>query len=182
MISTAEETTKALGKTDGLSDEELNSLYYTIGMGALKYYLLKVEPKKKMMFNPAESIDFHGNTGPFIQYTHARLASILRNSKPDPTLFEMDQATLLPLEKKVISILSQYPKVVEDAGVGMSPGLIANYTYDLSKTFSQFYHELSILKEQNMHQRNLRLMIAALTAKVIRSSFGLLGIQVPERM
>ena len=182
MISTAEETTKALGKTEGLSEEELNTLYSTIGLGALKYYLLKVEPKKKMMFNPAESIDFHGNTGPFIQYTHARLASILRIAKPDANAFELDRVTLLPLEKKIIAILSQYPKVIEDAGKDMSPGLIANYTYELSKAFSQFYHELSILHEENAHQRNMRLMIAALTAKVIRSAFGLLGIIVPDRM
>lgn len=182
MIQTAEETTKALGKTEGLSETELTELYHTIGMGALKYYLLKVEPRKKMLFNPAESIDFHGNTGPFIQYTYARISSILRNAQPGQIEIQEMPSDLLPLEIKLIKVLHQYPQVIEDAGQEMSPGLIANHMYEVAKTFSQFYHEISILKEPDAIKRAFRLQLATLTGHTLRSGFGLLGIQVPNRM
>ncbi|MFA6260011.1 MAG: arginine--tRNA ligase [Bacteroidia bacterium] len=182
MIQTAEETTKALGKTEGLSETELSELYHTIGMGALKYYLLKVEPRKKMLFNPAESIDFHGNTGPFIQYTYARISSILRNAQTGDIEKNVMPETLLPLEIKLIKTLHQYPQVIADAGEEMSPGLIANQVYEVAKTFSQFYHEISILKESDEAKRAFRLQLATLTGHTIRSGFGLLGIQVPNRM
>jgi arginyl-tRNA synthetase len=157
-------------------------LYQTIGLGALKYFLLKVEPKKKMMFNPAESIDFQGNTGPFIQYTYARISSILRNAGEISTGNDWKITELHPLEKEIIGILYKYPKVIREAGNELSPGLIANYVYELAKSFSHFYHELSVLHEKDEDKRFLRLMISTLTARVIRSGFELLGIAVPERM
>lgn len=182
MVHTAKETTIALGKTEGLGEEELNELYEMIGMGALKYFLLKVDPKKKMMFNPAESIDFQGNTGPFIQYTHARIRSILRNAKVQDLSIDFSEIQVLPLEKDLLKILYKYPEVIKNAGQEMSPGLIANYIYELSKVFSHFYHEHTIIKENNISQRNLRLMLCYLISNIIRSGFGLLGVKVPERM
>jgi len=182
MINTAKETTIALGKTEGLDENELQNLYETIGLGALKYFLLKVEPKRKMMFNPEESIDFQGNTGPFIQYTHARIKSILRNVDEKTLSIDMKNIELHILEKEVIEILHAYPAVIANAGKEMSPGVIANYVFDLAKSFNHFYHELSILKEENINQRNLRVMLCMFTANNIKSAFGLLGIRVPERM
>jgi len=180
MIQQAKETTIALGKTDGLSDVELENLYRTIGLGALKYFLLKVEPKKKMLFNPKESIDFQGNTGPFIQYTYARIKSILRNAMPDDQI--KGNPELHPLEKELISHLNTFPQIVKDAGKEMSPAVIANYTYALAKSFSHFYHEVSILREADSLKRNFRLKLALMTSQVIQSGFNLLGINVPERM
>lgn len=183
MIKTAEETTKTLGKTEGLDESSLQELYETIGMGALKYFLLKVEPKKKMLFNPQESIDFQGNTGPFIQYTHARIKSILRNAAAESLDHaELGRITLHAPEKALITLLYDYPAVVSQAAHEMSPGVIANYVFELAKAFNHFYHEHPILKESNEAQREFRLMICMLTAQVIRSGFGLLGIRVPERM
>ena len=182
MINTAKDTTIALGKTEGLNDEELQKLYETIGLGALKYFLLKVEPKRKMMFNPEESIDFQGNTGPFIQYTHARIKSILKNVEGKNLAFDVNNIQLHSLEKNIIDILHAYPSVIVNAGKEMSPGLVANYVYELAKSFSQLYHELSILKENNTDQRNLRIMICMFTANIIRQGFNILGINVPERM
>ncbi|MFA9214925.1 MAG: arginine--tRNA ligase [Candidatus Methylacidiphilales bacterium] len=183
MIATATETTKALGKTDGIPETELQHLFETIGMGALKYYLLKVDPKKKMMFNPEESIDFQGNTGPFIQYTHARIKSILRNAgNIDYNSFDFTQTNLTEPERKLMIAIYQYPQAIADAGKDMSPGVICNYTYDLAKAFNHFYHECSVLKEENESQRNFRIQLVNLTAHIIKSSFGLLGINVPEKM
>ncbi|MEI6509226.1 MAG: arginine--tRNA ligase [Bacteroidota bacterium] len=182
MINTAKDTTIALGKTEGLNEEELQKLYETIGLGALKYFLLKVEPKRKMMFNPEESIDFQGNTGPFIQYTHARIKSILKNVEGKNLAFDVNNIQLHSLEKNIIDILHAYPSVIVNAGKEMSPGLVANYVYELAKSFSQLYHELSILKENNTDQRNLRIMICMFTANIIRQGFNILGINVPERM
>ena len=182
MINTAKDTTIALGKTEGLIEEELQKLYETIGLGALKYFLLKVEPKRKMMFNPEESIDFQGNTGPFIQYTHARIKSILKNVEGKNLAFDVNNIQLHSLEKNIIDILHAYPSVIVNAGKEMSPGLVANYVYELAKSFSQLYHELSILKENNTDQRNLRIMICMFTANIIRQGFNILGINVPERM
>jgi len=183
MIATATETTKALGKTEGIPENELQHLFETIGMGALKYYLLKVDPKKKMMFNPEESIDFQGNTGPFIQYTHARIKSILRNAgNIDYNSFDFTQTNLTEPERKLMIAIYQYPQAIADAGKDMSPGIICNYTYDLAKAFNHFYHECSVLKEENESQRNFRIQLVNLTAHIIKSSFGLLGINVPEKM
>jgi arginyl-tRNA synthetase len=183
MLQTAEETTKALGKTEGLPLEDLEVLYETIGMGALKYFLLKVDPKKKMMFNPEESIDFQGNTGPFIQYTHARIKSILRNaSSIDFVNVDSSKISLHKAEKELIFLAFQYAEVIKDAGREMSPGVICNYVYEVAKSFSSFYHECPILKESNEEQKKLRLQICNMTAYIIKSGFALLGIQVPERM
>ena len=183
MLQTAEETTKALGKTDGLAEKDLEILYETIGMGALKYFLLKVDPKKKMMFNPEESIDFQGNTGPFIQYTHARIKSILRNaSSIDFVNVDSSKISLHKAEKELIFLAFQYAEVIKDAGREMSPGVICNYVYEVAKSFSSFYHECPILKESNEEQKKLRLQICNMTAYIIKSGFALLGIQVPERM
>lgn len=181
MIQAAEDTTKALGKTDGLGEIELQELYQTIGLGALKYFLLKVDPRKKMLFNPEESIDFQGNTGPFIQYTYARIKSILRNSGVTDVA-ETNGVIPNDLENKLIQTLYQYPTVIADAGKDLSPGLVANYVYDLAKSFSHFYHECSIIKEENKATRNLRLQLCMMTAHTIQSAFSLLGINVPERM
>jgi arginyl-tRNA synthetase len=183
MIATATETTKALGKTDGIPETELQYLFETIGMGALKYYLLKVDPKKKMMFNPEESIDFQGNTGPFIQYTHARIKSILRNAGSiDYTNFDFSNTNITEPERKLVFAIYQYPQAIADAGKDMSPGIICNYAYDLAKAFNHFYHECSVLKEENESQRNFRIQLVNLTAHILKSSFGLLGINVPEKM
>lgn len=184
MIEQAAETTKELGKTDGLGEEELNNLYNMIGLGALKYFILKVDPKKKMLFNPKESIDFQGNTGPFIQYTHARIKSVLRNAKAAKLSMQFDAAkiTLSKVEKELLVTIYKYPEVLAEAGKSFSPGVLCNYVYELAKIYSHFYHEHSVLKETNVHQQALRLQLCTLTADIIRSSFNLLGIQVPERM
>jgi arginyl-tRNA synthetase len=181
MVRSAEETTKALGKTDGLSEEELGTLYQTIGLGALKYFLLKVDPRKKMLFNPAESIDFHGNTGPFIQYTHARIRSVMRNAGTG-NFSDTTNVQLNELENGLIRLLHRYPSVVKDAANEMSPGLIANYIYEVARAYSHFYHECPILKEADIQKRNLRLQLCMMTGHIIKSAFLLLGIQVPERM
>ncbi len=183
MINTAAETTKALGKTEGLAEQELNALFETIGMGALKYFLLKVDPKKKMMFNPEESIDFQGNTGPFIQYTHARIKSILRNvGEINFDEFDLNQTQITEPERKLLFLAYLYPQAIAEAGKDLSPGVICNYTFDLAKAFNHFYHECSVLKEENVNQRNFRIQLVNLTAHIIKSSFGLLGINVPEKM
>lgn len=183
MLQTAEETTKALGKTEGLAEKDLEVLYDTIGMGALKYFLLKVDPKKKMMFNPEESIDFQGNTGPFIQYTHARIKSILRNaSNIDFSNVDTSKISLQKAEKELIFLAFQYAEVIKDAGREMSPGVVCNYVYEVAKSFSSFYHECPILKESNEEQKKLRLQICHMTAYIIKSGFAMLGIHVPERM
>jgi arginyl-tRNA synthetase len=184
MIAQAEETTKALGKTDGLSEQELSSLYNMVGLGALKYFILKVDPKKKMLFNPAESIDFQGNTGPFIQYTHARIQSVLRNAQASNLSMQFNAAEvqLSTVEKQMIVLMHSFPAVMAEAGKLFSPGVLCNYVFELAKAYSHFYHEHSVLKETNANQQALRLQLCALTAQIIRSSFALLGIQVPERM
>jgi arginyl-tRNA synthetase len=183
MIATATETTAALGKTEGLTETELKQLNETIALGALKYFILKVDPRKKMLFNPQESIDFHGNTGPFIQYTHARIRSVLRNAgQVNADDLDMEEVNLHEPEKKLLELLYRYPAAITDAGQQMSPGVLANYAYEVAKAYNHFYHELSILKESNAHQRLFRIMLCTLTAHVIKSAFAILGIQVPERM
>jgi arginyl-tRNA synthetase len=181
MEKTAAETTAAAGKTEDFTPDELLQLYTTIGLGALKYFILKVDPKKKILFNPEESIDFHGNTGPFIQYTYARAKSVLRNAQPF-TLKSLDNLPLNNFEKELILKAYLFKQVVEDAGLHYNPSIICNYTFELAKCFNQFYHECSILKEQDVAIKNMRLMLCSITAIIIKNAFGLLGINVPERM
>ncbi len=181
MEKTAADTTAAAGKTEGFTPDELLQLYNTIGLGALKYFILKVDPKKKMLFNPEESIDFHGNTGPFIQYTHARTKSVLRNAQPF-AFSNLENVPLNQFEKELIFKAYLFNQVVEEAAQQYSPSVICNYTFELAKCFNQFYHECSILKEQDEAIRNMRLMLCSITANIIKNAFGLLGINVPERM
>ncbi len=182
MFDNAKQITTDLGKTEGLSLDEQNQLFQTIGLGALKYFLLKVDPKKKMMFNPKESIDFQGNTGPFIQYTHARIKSVLRNAKDTSFEFDSNQVKLSAFEKNMVKGLHQFPGIVDEAARDLSPGVICNYCYDLAKLFNQLYHEHSILKEQDENQRKFRLILCMFTAQVLNRAGALLGIQMPERM
>lgn len=184
MIDVARKTSEELGKLDEYSNEEKEEIYRKIALGALKYFILKVDPKKTMMFNPEESIDFNGNTGPFIQYTYARVQSVLRkaaeNGISHELLLEGLQADQKELE--LIKKLYNFPEVVADAANQYSPALIANYCYDLAKEFNQFYHEFSILKEEDVQKRSFRLNLAACTAKVINKGMLMLGIECPERM
>ena len=183
MIGTAREMSDELGKLDGCSEEEAAAICEMVGLGALKYFILKVDPKKTMLFDPRESIDFNGNTGPFIQYTHARIRSILR--KADEAGIDAStyvNAELLPEEVELVKALVEYPAVVRTAGEQFAPSVIAAYTYDLAKQFNGYYHDHSILKEENEAVRSLRLKLAAEVARVIRSAMSLLGINVPERM
>ena len=183
MIGTAREMSDELGKLDGCSEEEAAAICEMVGLGALKYFILKVDPKKTMLFDPRESIDFNGNTGPFIQYTHARIRSILRKAEEagiDASTYT--NATLLPEEVELVKALAEYPAVVRAAGEQFAPSVIAAYAYDLAKQFNGYYHDHSILKEENEAVRSLRLKLAAEVARVIRSAMSFLGINVPERM
>ena len=168
-----------LSKID--NPKELEKLYEMIGLGGLKFFLLKVDPKKKMIFNPEESIDLHGYTATFIQYTHARIKSVLRKEMPDLDAISPSGA-LLPLEKDLIIALERYPAIIEDAANEHNPSVIANYAYSLAKIFNSFYTEHSIASAETHNKKNLRLKISMMTAHVIASAMGLLGIQVPERM
>ena len=183
MIGTAREMSDELGKLDGCSEQEAAAICEMVGLGALKYFILKVDPKKTMLFDPRESIDFNGNTGPFIQYTHARIRSILRKAEEagiDASTYL--NAELLPEEVELVKALAEYPAVVRTAGEQFAPSVIAAYAYDLAKQFNGYYHDHSILKEDNEAVRSLRLKLAAEVARVIRSAMSLLGINVPERM
>ena len=185
MKAIAKSTTEELGKTDGLSETEADNLYRMIGLGALKYFILKVDPKKNMMFNPKESIDFNGNTGPFIQYTHARICSVLRKAKESGISWNSSNINvpeLLPKEKDIIKLLYEYPSIVKEAGISYSPALIANYIYELVKEYNGFYQELPILKNDDAEVKNFRLVLSEFTASVIKSAMWLLGIEVPEKM
>ncbi len=180
MIQTAKDRTLELGKIDGFTEEESNELFHNLGLGALKYFLLKVEPKKRMLFNPEESIDFQGNTGPFIQYTHARICSILRKGgaiNPVSTNSELAES-----EQELIYLLGEYKATIAQAAANFAPSVIANYAYDLAKTFNKFYNELTILSEENEVKRNIRLTLAELTGKTIQHATSLLGIVSPNRM
>lgn len=185
MVLTARETSQELGKLDGLSADQAEAIANMVGLGALKYFILKVDPRKNMTFNPKESIDFNGNTGPFIQYTHARIQSVLRKASDlGLTLSSAIDTNLNVSEKELylIRLLTQFPQVVKDAGDNYSPAIIANYVYDLAKEFNQFYHDFSILKESDAHIRIFRIVLSQTIGKVIRSGMDLLGIQVPDRM
>ncbi len=181
MINISRQKTEELGKVNDFSAEELNELYNTIGIGALKFFLLRVDPKKRMIFNPEESIDFHGFTGPFIQYTHARIKSILRKAGL-ATNGESSGGALFSLEKKFIVQLEQFTYNVEEAGNDLDPSKIAIYIFNLAKTFNSFYTEHSIANAESDEKKTLRLQLAELTASVIETGMGLLGIKVPERM
>ena len=183
MIGTAREMSEELGKLDGVSEEEAASICEMVGLGALKYFILKVDPKKTMLFDPRESIDFNGNTGPFIQYTHARICSILRKAEEAGISTEgYKNAELLPEEIELIKLIAEFPAVVRTAGEQFAPSVIAAYAYDLAKQFNGYYHDHSILKEENTTTRALRLMLTSTVASVIRRAMSLLGISVPERM
>ena len=179
MVQVAQELSQELGKLEGYSDQQKEQLYRVIGLGALKYYILKVDPKKKIAFNPQESIDFQGNTGPFIQYTYARLQSILRRAEN----CELPKSVSLhPKEKELIKLLSLFPEIVQNAADTYSPALIANYVYDLVKEFNSFYQNVSILGEEDTDKRSLRVHLSRKVGEVIAIGFDLLGIEVPERM
>ena len=185
MIQTAKEMSEELGKLEDYSEEEKEGIYKKIGMGALKYFMLKVDPKKNMTFDPRESIDFNGNTGSFIQYTYARIQSVIRKAQElkiswDGLSEEINE--LLPKEKELVKILLNYKDVVTEAGENMSPALIANYCYELVKEYNQFYHDHSILRELDTDTRKFRLQLSEMSGRIIKSGMGLLGIEVPERM
>lgn len=182
MIATSKSITVEKGKTEGFSDEQLEDLYRMVALGALKYYLLKVEPKKRMLFNPEESIDFQGNTGPFIQYTHARIRSILRKSGLGSFPVPAEMKELNGEEVELIFLLKDYRKIIEAAAAEYSPALIANYVYDLAKTFNSFYTQHSVLNEESEALRLFRLSLIEEVADTIKSGMGLLGIEVPEKM
>ena len=182
-VHTAREMSAELGKLDGCTEEEANAVSTMVGLGALKYFILKVDPKKTMLFDPRESIDFNGNTGPFIQYTHARICSVLRKAAEAGIDYsEPVRASYLPEERELVKMLTEYPSVVKAAGENFAPSLIAAYVYELAKQFNGYYHDHSILKEEQADVRRMRLRLAQQVARVIRLGMKLLGIDVPERM
>jgi arginyl-tRNA synthetase len=182
MIQTAKTRTEELGKTEDFSEEEKAELYGTIGMGALKYFLLKVDPKKRLLFDPNESVDFQGNTGPFIQYTHARIQSVLRKAGFDSASAVVVPATISPYERDLIQVLANFPEVIAASAQEFSPAQLANYAYEVAKLYNKFYHEESILKAEQADVKAFRLHLSASAAKIIAESMRLLGIEVPERM
>lgn len=185
MIVTARSMADELGKLEGLKNNEKENTYRMIGLGALKYFILKVDPAKNMTFNPQESIDFNGNTGPFIQYTHARIRSVLRKAGELNIEISDDYSSSVELndkEKSLLKMLHEYPAVVKEAAKIFSPAIIANYAYELAKEYNQFYHEYPILKEENTDIRSVRLNLSAFAGTLIKESMNLLGIEVPERM
>lgn len=185
MVNTAKATSEELGKTDGLSTKDANKLYNMIGLGALKYFMLRVDPKKTMLFNPAESIDFNGNTGPFIQYTHARIRSVLRKAVEQGLKWQKEEIVinnLLPKEKNLIVIIHAWPELLQQAATERSPALVANYLYELAKEFNQFYQEFSILKEEDQQRKLFRLQLSQSTADLLANAASLLGMGMPEKM
>ena len=184
MVKTAKSVSEELGKAHGLSEEESNRLYDMIGIGALKYFILKVDPKKTMLFDPQESIDFNGNTASFIQYTHARISSVIRKALENGITFgeEIPVTDLQPKEKMLLVNIYNWPSVLEQAAINRSPAMIANYIYDLAKDFNQFYQECSIMKEEDVKRREFRLQLADMTARLLRNASGLLGISMPNKM
>ena len=185
MVSTAKETSQELGKLDGLTQEEADDIARIVGLGALKYFILKVDARKNMTFNPKESIDFNGNTGPFIQYTYARIQSVLRKAAESGIVIPEQIPAGIELSEKeegLIQLVADFAAVVKQAGEDYSPSIIANYTYDLVKEYNQFYHDFSILREENEAVKVFRIALSANVAKVVRLGMGLLGIEVPSRM
>lgn len=185
MQATAREVSLELGKLSGFSDEEKEDIFRKVGLGALKYYILKVDPKKNMTFNPAESIDFNGNTGPFIQYTYARIKSVFRKAEQlniNADALNLKDSVAGPKEIDLIRLLRRFPEIVSEAAREYSPALIANYCYDLAKEYNQFYHDFSILGEDNTDVRNFRLVLSETTSEALYKGMWLLGIEMPERM
>jgi len=185
MVSTARDISQELGKLDGLTREEAEHIAEIVGLGSLKYFILKVDPRKNMTFNPKESIDFNGNTGPFIQYTYARICSVLRKAEEQGIVLPAELPLALPLSEKeegLVQLVADFAITVKEAGTEYSPAYIANYIYDLVKEYNQFYHDYSILREENEALKVFRLVLSANVAKVVKSGMELLGIEVPERM
>jgi arginyl-tRNA synthetase len=185
MITTAKETSKELGKLDGYPEDEVNKVSEIVGLGALKYFILKVDPRKNMTFNPKESIDFNGNTGPFIQYTYARIQSVLRKAHEQGVELPAKLNTSILISEKeedLIQVLELFQSIVRESAETYNPGLIANYVYDLVKEYNQFYHDCSILREENEELKKFRLILSKNIGNVIKTSFALLGIEVPDRM
>ncbi|MDY4481220.1 MAG: arginine--tRNA ligase [Candidatus Cryptobacteroides sp.] len=184
MYNTAKETSLELGKLDGMSEQEQDELFRMLSLGALKYFIIKVDPKKTMLFDPKESIDFNGNTGPFIQYTHARIKSILRKAADQGIdLGEALQSTELnPKEVRLVKILNSFPAKIAEAGLAHSPALVANYAYELAKDFNQYYHDTPILREEDAAKLRLRLKLISMIARVLVKAMDILGIRLPERM
>ena len=186
MYEEAKATSEASGKLEGISEEEKEKLYHMIGLGALKYFILKVDPKKTMLFDPKESIDFNGNTGPFIQYTHARICSILRKAEavasPQQKKIAGAKVGLSAKEVRLVKIIAAYPQKVAEAAASLSPAVIANYCYDLAKEFNQYYHDTPVLKEPDVALLALRLKLIGVIAAVLRKGMGILGIELPQRM
>jgi arginyl-tRNA synthetase len=181
MLETAQKISEDLGKLESYSESEKAVLYKTIGLGALKYYILKVDPKKRILFDPSESVDFAGNTGPFIQYTYARIQSILRKANFDFSA-TISNVALHEKEKELIKQLELLPDVIQNAAQNHSPALVANYTYDLVKEYNSFYQSVFILGETDLDKKTFRVQLSQKVAKTIAACFGLLGIEVPERM
>lgn len=179
MYNTAKETSMELGKLEGMDEQEKDKLFKMLSLGALKYFIIKVDPRKTMLFDPKESIDFNGNTGPFIQYTHARIRSILRRAGE---VTACAPAQLISKEESLIQILASYPDKIREAGLAHSPAIIANFAYDLAKEFNQYYHDTQILKEEDAAVRAQRLLLLDVIARVLTHSMGILGIELPERM
>lgn len=185
MVSTARDISQELGKLDGLTKEEAEKIAELVGLGSLKYFILKVDPRKNMTFNPKESIDFNGNTGPFIQYTYARICSVLRKAEEQGIILPAElplNVTISEKEEGLVQLIADYATTVKEAGTEYSPAFIANYIYDLVKEYNQFYHDFSILREENEALKVFRLVLSANVAKVVKSGMALLGIEVPERM
>lgn len=185
MIVTARSLSEELGKLDAFSEQEKEEVFRKVGLGALKYFILKVDPKKNMVFNPQESVDFNGNTGPFIQYTYARINSVLKKAR-STNLPEMKFNEIMlepiPKETELIRLLRRYPSVISDAATQMNPSVVANFVYDLAREYNQFYHEFSILNEPDVERRDFRIHLSAKVAGVIHSSMWMLGIEMPDRM
>lgn len=185
MVNTAREISQELGKIGEMTKEESDEISRMVGLGSLKYFILKVDPRKNMTFNPKESIDFNGNTGPFIQYTYARIRSVLRKAAEQGIILPEQLPTTTEISEKeegLIQMIADYAATVREAGTEYSPALIANYTYDLVKEYNQFYHDFSILREENEEVKKFRLVLSANVAKIVKSGMSLLGIEVPERM
>jgi arginyl-tRNA synthetase len=182
MEQTAREKTEAKGKLGDFSAAEKEQLFHIIGMGALKYFLLKVDPKKRLLFDPNESVDFDGHTGPFIQYTHARIRSVLRKAGEINANEAKLYGRLLKEERDLIVLLIQFPEIIKQSAEGYSPAIIANYVYELAKTYNKFYHEITILSAEDEPSKHFRLQLSDASGKVINKGMKLLGIEVPERM
>ena len=182
MYDEAKATSEESGKLDGLSDEEKDRLYHMIGLGALKYFILKVDPRKTMLFDPKESIDFNGNTGPFIQYTHARIQSILRKAEDAGAVRSGVSVELSPKEVRLVKLLNLYPQKLAEAAVSFSPAVLANYSYELAKEFNQYYHDTPVLREPDKDVLAMRLTLIDTLASVLRKAMGILGIELPDRM